>query len=154
MIEIAKIHGKRILVDPKGNDYSQYRHATMITPNRSEMCDAMGTWKNEKELQKKANQLKEQLFLDYLLVTRSEDGMTLFADESYHYPTFAQEVFDVSGAGDTVIATLALMLANDADITEAVNFANFAAGIVVAKLGTATVSKEELIHHLSQHLNT
>ena len=80
--------------------------------------------------------------------------MTLFADESYHYPTFAQEVFDVSGAGDTVIATLALMLANDADITEAVNFANFAAGIVVAKLGTATVSKEELIHHLSQHLNT
>mgnify|MGYP000216850579 CR=1 FL=1 len=67
MIEIAKIHGKRILVDPKGNDYSQYRHATMITPNRSEMCDAMGSWKNEKELQKKANQLKEQLFLDYLL---------------------------------------------------------------------------------------
>ena len=153
MIEIAKIHGKKILVDPKGHDYSIYRHATMITPNRSEMCEAVGNWKNERELQQKANRLKDELFLDYLLVTRSEDGMTLFADETYHYPTFAQEVFDVSGAGDTVIATLGLMLANGADITDAVNFANFAAGIVVAKLGTATVSKPELINRLNQHLN-
>ncbi len=154
MIEIAKINGKQVLVDPKGTDYTRYRHATMITPNRSEMKDAVGDWKTEQELQQKANKLKEELFLDYLLVTRSEDGMSLFADQAYHYPTFAQEVFDVSGAGDTVIATIALMLANNADITEAINIANFAAGIVVAKLGTATVSKNELINNLKQHLNT
>lgn len=154
MIEIAKIHGKQVLVDPKGTDYTRYRHATMITPNRSEMRDAVGNWNNENELQQKANKLKEELFLEYLLVTRSEDGMSLFAEQAYHYPTFAQEVFDVSGAGDTVIATIALMLANKADITEAINIANFAAGIVVAKLGTATVSKAELINHLKQHLNT
>lgn len=153
MIEIAKIHGKKVLVDPKGTDYSRYRHATMITPNRSEMCDAVGSWKNEQELQRKANLLRDELLLDYLLVTRSEEGMTLFAEQAHHYPTFAQEVFDVSGAGDTVIGTIALMLANQADMTEAVNIANFAAGIVVAKLGTATVSKSELITHLQQHLD-
>ncbi len=152
MIEIAKAHNKIVLVDPKGSDYSKYQNATMITPNRSEMRDATGSWSSEQELLNKATELKQQLNLDYLLVTRSEEGMTLFADEAYNYPTFAQEVFDVSGAGDTVIGTLGLMLANNASIREAVEVANFAAGIVVAKLGTATVKKEELIKHLTQHI--
>ena len=152
MIEIAKAHNKIVLVDPKGSDYSKYQNATMITPNRSEMRDATGSWSNEQELLNKATELKQQLNLDYLLVTRSEEGMTLFADQAYNYPTFAQEVFDVSGAGDTVIGTIGLMLANNASIREAVEVANFAAGIVVAKLGTATVKKEELIKHLTQHI--
>lgn len=152
MIEIAKAHSKIVLVDPKGSDYSKYQNATMITPNRSEMRDATGSWSNEQELLNKATELKQQLNLDYLLITRSEEGMTLFADQAYNYPTFAQEVFDVSGAGDTVIGTLGLMLANNANIREAVEVANFAAGIVVAKLGTATVKKEELIKHLNQHI--
>lgn len=148
MIDIAKMHNKKVLVDPKGSDYSKYANATIITPNRSEMRDAVGNWKDENDLENKANQLKQDLRLNYLLVTRSEEGMTLFANETYNYPTFAQEVYDVSGAGDTVIATLGLMIANNADITEAVEIANFAAGIVVAKLGTATVRKEELINHM------
>lgn len=152
MIEIAKAHNKIVLVDPKGSDYSKYQNATMITPNRSEMRDATGSWSNEQELLNKATELKQQLNLDYLLVTRSEEGMTLFADQAYNYPTFAQEVFDVSGAGDTVIGTIGLMLANNASIREAVEVANFAGGIVVAKLGTATVKKEELIKHLTQHI--
>jgi rfaE bifunctional protein kinase chain/domain len=152
MIEISKAHNKIVLVDPKGSDYSKYQNATMITPNRSEMRDATGSWSNEQELLNKATELKQQLNLDYLLVTRSEEGMTLFADQAYNYPTFAQEVFDVSGAGDTVIGTIGLMLANNASIREAVEVANFAAGIVVAKLGTATVKKEELIKHLTQHI--
>lgn len=152
MIEIARKHNKKILVDPKGSDYSKYRHATLITPNRSEMRDAVGSWRDENELQSKAQKLMQELDLAYLLVTRSEEGMTLFADNSYNYPTFAQEVYDVSGAGDTVIATLGLTLANGCNIQEAVQIANFAAGVVVAKLGTATVNKQELIEHISKHL--
>lgn len=153
MIEIANNQQKKVLIDPKGSDYSKYAGATLLTPNRSEMRDAVGNWNNEQELQSKAKQLISELNLSYLLVTRSEEGMTLFTHENaYNYPTFAQEVFDVSGAGDTVIATLGLMLANGADIADAVMIANFAAGIVVAKLGTATVTQEELINHLTKHL--
>lgn len=154
MIEIANKHNKKVLIDPKGSDYSKYANATLLTPNRSEMRDAMGGWNNEAELIGKAKQLIQSLNLNYLLVTRSEEGMTLFTPtDSYNYPTFAQEVFDVSGAGDTVIATLALMLANGASISDAVTIANFAAGIVVAKLGTATVTQEELITNLTKHLS-
>lgn len=154
MIEIARRHQKQVLVDPKGKDYSKYVNATIITPNRSEMADATGNWNSESELVAKATQLKQDLNLEYLLVTRSEEGMTLFAEQTYNYPTFAQEVFDVSGAGDTVIGTLGLMLANQVPITDAVSIANVAAGVVVAKLGTATVSKQELINHLNLHLNS
>jgi rfaE bifunctional protein kinase chain/domain len=154
MIEIANKQNKKVLIDPKGSDYSKYANATLLTPNRSEMRDAMGIWNNEAELISKAKQLIQSLNLNYLLVTRSEEGMTLFTPtDSYNYPTFAQEVFDVSGAGDTVIATLALMLANGASISDAVTIANFAAGIVVAKLGTATVTQEELITNLTKHLS-
>lgn len=153
MIEIAVAHGKKILIDPKGSDYTKYAHATLLTPNRSEMQDAVGSWDNDEELHSKAKELMQKLQLEHLLVTRSEEGMTLFTQNTaYNYPTFAQEVFDVSGAGDTVIATLGLMLASGATISDAVMIANFAAGIVVAKLGTATITQAELVNHLNKHL--
>lgn len=154
MIEIAKIHGKKILIDPKSNDYSRYQNATIITPNRNELRNVVGEWENEAELTAKAENLRQKFHLDYVLVTRSEEGMTLFdGEKAHHYPTFAQEVYDVSGAGDTVIGTLGLMLANKANIIDAAKIANYAAGIVVAKLGTATVAKNELIKALQNHLN-
>lgn len=154
MIEIAKTHNKKILIDPKGSDYDKYQNATIITPNRNELRDAVGDWKNEADLKSKAGFLREKLKLDYLLVTRSEEGMSLFTQQAnYDYPTLAQEIYDVSGAGDTVIATLSLMLANNIDITDAVKLANFAAGIVIAKLGTATVSKQEIIKAMNNYLN-
>lgn len=149
MIEIATKLNKRILLDPKGSDYSKYTNATLLTPNESELRDAVGDWANEEELQAKAKKLKESLNLDYLLVTRSEEGMSLFSQNGItNYPTVAQEVYDVSGAGDTVIATLALMLANKISIEDAVLVANIAAGIVVGKVGTATLSKDELLSKL------
>lgn len=150
MIEIAKKHKKCILLDPKGNDYSKYKNATMITPNKSELRDAVGDWKSEEELQTKAIKLKEKLKLEHLLVTRSEEGMSLFSEKGVlSYPTVAQEVYDVSGAGDTVIGTLALMLANNIAIEDAVLIANIAAGIVVGKVGTATLTKKELLTELA-----
>ena len=145
MIELANAAKKPVLVDPKGEDYSRYRNATLITPNRGEFREVAGSWKNEEELTLKAEALRHELNLKGLLVTRSEEGMTLYREgERVHEQTQAREVFDVSGAGDTVIATLAVMLACGADIAEAVRVANRAAGIVVGKLGTAVVHKEEL----------
>lgn len=153
MIEIAKQQNKQVLIDPKGSDYEKYANSTILTPNRSELKDAVGDWQTEEELIQKANQLRKNLSLKHLLLTRSEEGMTLFTgDAAHNYPTFAKEVYDVSGAGDTVIATLGLMLANDVDITDAVKIANFAAGIVVGKLGTATVTKNEIVRELQLHL--
>lgn len=150
MISIAKRYSKKVLVDPKGNDYSKYTNATLITPNLGELREAVGKWNNEQDFITKAQQLKAKLNLEYLLVTKSEDGMTLFGQDVNNYPTFAQQVFDVSGAGDTVIATLGLMLAQGTNITDAVKMANLAAGIVVGKLGTATVTKAELINKLNE----
>jgi rfaE bifunctional protein kinase chain/domain len=145
MIELARACGKPVLVDPKGEDYERYRGATLLTPNRSEFKQVAGSWHNEEELTHKAQALRSQLDLAALLVTRSEEGMTLYREgETLHEPTQAREVFDVSGAGDTVIATLGTMLAAGADLPEAVQLANRAAGIVVGKLGTAVVSREEL----------
>ncbi len=145
MIDAAKRHGKRILIDPKGDDYSKYRGATLLTPNRGEFRDVMGKWRDNADLAQRAEKLRDDLSLEALLVTRSEEGMSLFtATEVLHEPTQAREVFDVSGAGDTVIATLALMLAAGASMSTAVRIANRAAGVVVGKLGTATVSAEEL----------
>jgi len=150
MVEIANKHNKRILIDPKGSDYSKYTNSTLLTPNKSELRDAVGDWNSEEELQAKALKLKQDLKLEHLLVTRSEEGMSLFsANGVISYPTVAQEVYDVSGAGDTVIATLALMLANDIEIEDAVLLANIAAGIVVGKVGTATLSKTELLDKLA-----
>lgn len=149
MIRLARAAGKPVLVDPKGDDYARYYGATLLTPNRSEFRDVAGDWKNEAELTAKAQKLRAELELDALLVTRSEEGMSLFrAQEVLHEPTQAREVFDVSGAGDTVIATLAVMLASGANMADAVRIANRAAGVVVAKLGTAVVSRDEILEDM------
>ena len=145
MIRIARAHDKPVLVDPKGDEWGKYAGATVITPNRSELKQVVGSWKTDEELATKARKLRGDLGLEALLVTRSEEGMTLFADETYHQPALAREVFDVSGAGDTVIATLAVMIAAGADWAEAIRVANIAAGIVVGKLGTAVVARQELV---------
>ncbi len=145
MIDAAKRHGKRILIDPKGDDYAKYRGATLLTPNRSEFREVMGKWRDDADLAQRAEKLRDDLSLDALLVTRSEEGMSLFtASEVLHEPTRAREVFDVSGAGDTVIATIALMLAAGSDMAAAVRIANRAASVVVGKLGTATLNRTEL----------
>jgi rfaE bifunctional protein kinase chain/domain len=149
MIEATRAAGKPVLVDPKGDDYARYQGATLLTPNRGEFRDVAGSWKNETELNAKAQKLRAELKLDALLVTRSEEGMSLFREQDVlHEPTHAREVFDVSGAGDTVIATLAVMLASGADMADAVRIANRAAGVVVGKLGTAVVSREEILEDM------
>jgi rfaE bifunctional protein kinase chain/domain len=151
MIELARQAGKPVLVDPKGDDYARYKGATLLTPNRSEFREVAGGWRSEQELTDKAEQLRSDLGLAALLVTRSEEGMSLYRANHapLHEPAQAREVFDVSGAGDTVIATLAVMLAAGADLPQAVRIANRAAGIVVGKLGTAVVSREEIIQDMN-----
>jgi rfaE bifunctional protein kinase chain/domain len=145
MIALARAAGKIVLVDPKGDDFTPYRGASILTPNRSELQQVVGGWKTEEQLLEKAQKLREELGLDALLLTRSEEGMSLFTrDEVLHVHADAREVFDVSGAGDTVIATLATMLGARAPLAEALVTANRAGGIVVGKLGTATVTREEL----------
>jgi rfaE bifunctional protein kinase chain/domain len=145
MIEAARAAGKSVLVDPKGDDYSRYRGATLITPNLSEFREVAGRWKSEDDLTERAMKLRRELGLDALLITRSEEGMTLYREGGrFHVPAVAREVYDVSGAGDTVIAILGVMLAAGAGFAEAVQLANKAAGIVVGKLGTAVVHPEEL----------
>ncbi len=145
MIRLAREAGKPVLVDPKGDHYERYSGATLLTPNRSELRQVVGAWCSELELEQKSHALREQLQLQALLVTRSEEGMTLFTPEGRSHETAqAREVFDVSGAGDTVIATLAVMLASGETLPQAMSIANQAGGIVVGKLGTATVTREEL----------
>jgi rfaE bifunctional protein kinase chain/domain len=145
MIGMARRAGKPVLVDPKGEDYSRYRGATMITPNRTEFRQVAGGWTSEAELTRKAQQLRRKLGAEALLITRSEEGMTLYESRRrLHVAAQAREVYDVSGAGDTVIATLGVTLAAGAGIGEAVRIANRAAGIVVGKFGTAVVTPEEL----------
>ncbi|WP_153133174.1 D-glycero-beta-D-manno-heptose-7-phosphate kinase [Dechloromonas hortensis] len=145
MIRIARAAAKPVLVDPKGDEWEKYAGATVITPNRSELREVVGRWSSEADLIAKSQKLRADLGLEALLVTRSEEGMTLFADgETHHQAAQAREVFDVSGAGDTVIATLAVMIAAGADWAEAIRVANVAAGIVVGKLGTAVVTRQEL----------
>jgi len=145
MIELARAAGKPVLVDPKGSDYSRYAGATVITPNRAELAQVIGAWGSEAVLQQRAEALRREHRLEGLLLTRSEEGMSLF-DAAGHaqVPAQAREVFDVTGAGDTVIATLAAMLACGCTLREALPVANRAGGIVVGKFGTATVSYEEL----------
>jgi rfaE bifunctional protein kinase chain/domain len=146
MIAAARTLGKRILVDPKGDDFKRYAGATILTPNKSELVRIVGQWKNEEDLTMRAQNLRASLNLEALLLTRSEEGMSLYQDgDVQHFPTMAREVFDVSGAGDTVIATLAVMLGAGASLVDAVAMANRAGGIVVGKLGTATVTREELL---------
>ncbi|WP_310035372.1 D-glycero-beta-D-manno-heptose-7-phosphate kinase [Paraburkholderia graminis] len=145
MIAAARAAGKPVLIDPKGDDWERYRGATLITPNRAELQQVVGQWKTEDDLRARVARVREELQLDALLLTRSEEGMTLFTDAgAMHKSARAREVYDVSGAGDTVIATLAAMLGAGVPLTDAVSVANRAAGIVVGKLGTATVEFDEL----------
>lgn len=145
MIELARAAARPVLVDPKGDDYSRYAGATLITPNRAELREVTGRWKNDADLEQRVQALRSGLGLQAILLTRSEEGMTLFTDgPSWSVPAQAREVFDVSGAGDTVIAVMAVMMAAGRPLHEAVRVANRAGGIVVGKLGTATVSYEEL----------
>jgi rfaE bifunctional protein kinase chain/domain len=145
MIARARTEGKPILIDPKGSDYSRYQYANVITPNRAELQQVIGNWTSEDDLQSKAQQLREHLHLDAVLLTRSEEGMTLFdAQGQLHVSAQAREVFDVTGAGDTVIATMAALVAAGMTLRDALPLANRAGGLVVGKFGTATVSYEEL----------
>lgn len=145
MIRLARAAAKPVLVDPKGDDYQRYAGATLLTPNRSELREVVGRWANEAELAEKAEGLRRSLGLQALLVTRSEEGMSLFQENAVvHAAALAREVFDVSGAGDTVIGALAVMLASGLDLALAMQVANQAAGIVVGKLGTAVVTLDEL----------
>lgn len=152
LIVAARKAGKPVLIDPKGKDYSIYSGATLITPNLSEFEAVVGHCKNDEELVAKGEQLRSELQLDALLVTRSEKGMTLIRQgDVLHLPTKAQEVYDVTGAGDTVISALATALAAGQDLAEATALANLAAGVVVGKLGTATASVAELRKAIRVH---
>jgi rfaE bifunctional protein kinase chain/domain len=145
MIGRARAAGKKVLVDPKGEDYSRYKGAHVMTPNRAELRQIVGIWKSEADLERRAQQLRRRLGLEALLLTRGEEGMSLYRQgRVFHVKAEKHEVYDVSGAGDTVIAALATMLASGVAMEQAVRIANRAAGIKVMKFGTAAVSKAEL----------
>jgi len=145
MIERARAGGKPVLVDPKGDDWDRYRGATVITPNRGEFRQVVGRWRDAGDMTAKALALRAALGVTALLVTRSEEGMSLYtADGALDIPAVAREVYDVSGAGDTVIAALGALLGAGADLPSAVRIANEAAGVVVGKLGTAVATPDEL----------
>ena len=145
MIRSARRAKKFVLIDPKGDDYSRYKGASIITPNTAELREVVGTWKDEKDLRSRAQALRAKLGLEALLMTRGEDGMTLFtARKTVSVKAEKREVMDVTGAGDTVIATMAVMLAAGASVEQAMRIANRAAGIVVGKLGTAAATHAEL----------
>jgi D-glycero-beta-D-manno-heptose-7-phosphate kinase len=134
------------LVDPKGSDFSRYAGATTITPNRSELAQVVGNWQDEKDLEARAHALRQRLGVQALLVTRSEEGLSLFDDTGQlRLPTQAREVYDVTGAGDTVIGTLAALMACGLSLRDAAPHANRAAGIVVSRFGTAAVTHSELM---------
>lgn len=145
MICLAQAAGKQVVIDPKGTDWSRYSGATVITPNQAELAQVLGSWQDEDSLGGKVEALLAQLQIKALLLTRSEDGMSLFeAGRVSSVPSQAREVADVTGAGDTVIATLALMMACGLELQEAISWANKAGGLVVAKFGTASLTYDEL----------
>ena len=145
LIDGARASAKPVLVDPKGDDYSSYAGAMLLTPNRAELREVVGRWIDEADLEARAQKLRRSLGLHALLLTRSEEGMTLFADDgAWSVPAETREVFDVSGAGDTVIAILATMLASGATLRDAVSAANRAGGIAVSKFGVTAVTYDEL----------
>lgn len=146
LVKAARAAGKPVIIDPKGTDFERYRGATLITPNLSEFEAVVGRCESDEAIEQRGENLRQALDLDAILVTRSEKGMSLIARgrAPLHLPTRAQEVFDVTGAGDTVVATLGAAIAAGVTLDEAVALSNIAAGVVVAKLGTATVSPAEL----------
>ncbi len=148
LISLANSYNVRVIVDPKGRDYSKYKGATAITPNKKEASEATGVLiKDEDTLKEAGFTLKDDLKLDRVIITLSEDGIAIFSDDMEIIPTVAQEVYDVTGAGDTVLATLGYVRASGGSIDEAVRIANAAAAVVVAKLGSATATWEEIISY-------
>lgn len=142
----ARTAGIPVFVDPKGSDYTPYRGATVITPNRSELAQVVGHWSDEADLIGRAQRLRDELHLEALLLTRSEEGMTLFDSQGeLHVRAEAREVFDVTGAGDTSIAVLATLVAAGLSLREAVPLANRAGSLVVGRFGTAAITGEELL---------
>ncbi len=151
MIELAREANKTVVVDPKGSDFSRYRGASLITPNAKEFMAVVGDIESDQEFEDKAFALRDSLDLEALLVTRSEKGMSMFVgSEHVHSPAKAREVFDVSGAGDTVISTIAMAMVSDMSNQERLAFANAAAGVVVGKVGTATATIDEISARLSE----
>jgi len=152
MISAARNAKRPVVVDPKGDDYSSYRGATLITPNRKEFEHVAGRFRDNRDLENKAVAMARELDLDGVLVTRGEEGMSLMRRErpALHVPARAREVFDVTGAGDSVIATIGCAYAAGADLEDALHLANIAAGIVVGKLGAATASPAEILIELAQ----
>ncbi len=152
LIDAARAAGVPVLVDPKGTEFARYRGATLLTPNLHEFEAVVGACPSETELVNRGEDLMRELQLKALLITRGEHGMTLLrpGEEELHLPARAREVFDVTGAGDTVIATLAAAVAAGASMPQAVGLANIAASIVVGKLGTAAVSAPELRRAVQQ----
>ncbi len=153
MVTAARSENVPVLIDPKGSDFSQYYGATMITPNFIELQRVVGEIIDDRSLEEKALKLISELDLEYLLITQSQEGMSLVSRSGSvtHSPARAKEVYDVSGAGDTVIGAMALCHAAGLDDVEKLTIANTAAGIVVGKLGTATVSELELLKALNEN---
>ncbi|MDC0181914.1 D-glycero-beta-D-manno-heptose-7-phosphate kinase [Candidatus Thioglobus sp.] len=150
LIKIARQHSVKILVDPKGFDYSKYKGAYLLTPNKKEVSEATGiNITNDASLACAIKHLKEEYELDVSLITLSEQGVAVYDGELRKHPTQTREVFDVTGAGDTVLASLAFALSSELDIDEAIKFANLAAGVVVGKIGSATATLNEIIEYES-----
>lgn len=144
IINGASMAGQRVIVDPKGHDYRRYHGANLVKPNLDEIKEMTGGWSNDEELSGRIGKIRAEEKIGVVLLTRAADGMTLYSDVTHHIPAQAHEVYDVTGAGDTVMAALAVELANGKTLLEAATIANVAAGIVVQKFGTATVSRAEL----------
>jgi len=150
LITLANNNGKKVLVDPKGLDYSKYQGAYLLTPNKKEASEATGiNIKDNASLTQAIIQLKTECDLDVSLITLSEQGVAIYDDELRTHPTVAREVFDVTGAGDTVLASLGFALTQNVSIDEAVEFSNLAAGVVVGKIGSATATLNEIIEYES-----
>lgn len=150
LIVLCREADKKILIDPKGSDFSKYKGATLLTPNKKEAIEASGIHiVDDESLEKTIRTIKESCKLDISLITLSEEGIALYDDTLRKHPTVAREVFDVTGAGDTVIASLGFALASGYDIDESVKFSNLAAGVVVGKIGSATATLDEIIEYES-----
>jgi len=150
LINVANKYGKKVLIDPKGHDYSKYKGAYLLTPNIKEASEATKiNIIDDTSLNQAIIQLKSQCDLDVSLITLSDKGVAVYDDEFRIHPTLAREVFDVIGAGDTVLASLGFALACDLNIDEAIQFSNFAAGVVVGKIGSATATLNEIIEYES-----
>lgn len=144
LIGIAKAKGKTVLVDPKGYDYEKYSGADVVKPNLDEMRQMVGGWKSEKDLEEKAQFIRRKADIGALLLTRASDGMSIYTDSIQHISSFAREVYDVTGAGDTAIAALAVFMDEGKSLSESAVLANKAAGIACGKFGTSVVTREEL----------